>query len=260
MPWWTERQLRRLLQNLLSKEVLITGNYNKRKGDKTLWYAFSEEDRFLEIIEGVKLNKFGVNSQSALPELTNSTDQIVQPLPIDKTVINNTINTDDYYNVLIEKYKNILENPKPNERADIKPVLILINHYLPTLGNDACLRILEDSFITMHNSGITHKGYLLKIIENKMNDAVKSHKRALRNRETIERHKSENQKNDPEEVNRQFDTVEYFLKNYGGLLSEDEFTYFQIKINGRNETDLFGLYRNMFEVITHNNIEDNFIR
>lgn len=42
-PWWTEKQIRRLLDNLISRGAIITGCYNKQPFDKTLWYALSDE-------------------------------------------------------------------------------------------------------------------------------------------------------------------------------------------------------------------------
>ncbi len=47
-PFWTERQIRTALDNLVNQGVLIKGNYNKVKWDKTTWYAFAEEPEDLK--------------------------------------------------------------------------------------------------------------------------------------------------------------------------------------------------------------------
>jgi hypothetical protein len=41
-PFWTEKQIRRLLDNLIERGAIITGCYNKQAFDKTLWYSFSD--------------------------------------------------------------------------------------------------------------------------------------------------------------------------------------------------------------------------
>ena len=48
-PFWTARQIRRVLNSLKEKDVLVTGNYNSSKYDRTIWYAFS--DSFLAVID-----------------------------------------------------------------------------------------------------------------------------------------------------------------------------------------------------------------
>jgi hypothetical protein len=42
-PFWTEKQIRRVLESLIKKGVIITGNYNKLAYDRTLWYALLDE-------------------------------------------------------------------------------------------------------------------------------------------------------------------------------------------------------------------------
>lgn len=46
-PYFTEKQARRVLESLRSKGVLITGHFNNGY-DRTLWYAFADEAKFLE--------------------------------------------------------------------------------------------------------------------------------------------------------------------------------------------------------------------
>lgn len=46
-PFWTKDQMRRVLERLKDKGVLICGNYNKTPMDRTVWYAFSDESIFL---------------------------------------------------------------------------------------------------------------------------------------------------------------------------------------------------------------------
>ena len=41
-PFWTARQIRRILQSLIDQDVLLTGNYNSSARDRTTWYAFTD--------------------------------------------------------------------------------------------------------------------------------------------------------------------------------------------------------------------------
>ena len=43
-PFWSGKQIRRILQSLIHQEVIITNNFNKTQYDKTKWYAFKDEN------------------------------------------------------------------------------------------------------------------------------------------------------------------------------------------------------------------------
>lgn len=45
-PYWTEKQIRGRINNLVEKKVLIVDSFNKSKWDKTNWYAFQDEERW----------------------------------------------------------------------------------------------------------------------------------------------------------------------------------------------------------------------
>ncbi|RLA20987.1 MAG: hypothetical protein DRQ62_09945, partial [Gammaproteobacteria bacterium] len=49
-PFWTEKQLRRIIDSLVKKEVLLVGNYNKSAYDRTKWYAFNDEKKWVNSI------------------------------------------------------------------------------------------------------------------------------------------------------------------------------------------------------------------
>lgn len=46
-PFWTKRVIRRILKHLKEKNVLITSNFNKHKYNRTTWFAFQDEDKFI---------------------------------------------------------------------------------------------------------------------------------------------------------------------------------------------------------------------
>ncbi len=49
-PYATEKQIRTALEKLRREEIIITGNYNKEKFDKTLWYSIT--DKGYELLAG----------------------------------------------------------------------------------------------------------------------------------------------------------------------------------------------------------------
>jgi hypothetical protein len=46
-PYLSDRQIRRALDRLVEQGVLIKGNFNETTYDRTLWYAFADESKFL---------------------------------------------------------------------------------------------------------------------------------------------------------------------------------------------------------------------
>ena len=59
-PYLSGKQIRYSLEKLTKLEVLVTGNYNERAADRTKWYAFFDECKFLP-------------GQFHLPKLANGT-------------------------------------------------------------------------------------------------------------------------------------------------------------------------------------------
>lgn len=61
-PFWTARQIRRILKSLEDKGVIVTGNFNTSAYDRTTWYAFG--DSFLH------------KGQKHLTETSNGNDEL----------------------------------------------------------------------------------------------------------------------------------------------------------------------------------------
>jgi hypothetical protein len=86
-PYWTSRQIRRIFQALEKQDVIIKGNYNKTAYDRTAWYAFKDEKRYL-----LTLKPISPNSKMEFSKRLNGFHQRVKPIPVNNTV-NNTVNT-----------------------------------------------------------------------------------------------------------------------------------------------------------------------
>ena len=48
-PFWSEGQINRGIKSLINQNLILTGNYNRFKYDKTTWYALENEDGLLEM-------------------------------------------------------------------------------------------------------------------------------------------------------------------------------------------------------------------
>lgn len=70
-PFWTEKTIRTILNHLIDKGVIITSNYNQSKYDRTLWYAFADESRWL-------------NGKIHLPKRENGIAENGEPIPDNK--------------------------------------------------------------------------------------------------------------------------------------------------------------------------------
>lgn len=73
-PFWSDKQVRRVIESLIERNVIMTGNYNKNGFDKTRWFAFIDEDKWI----GQKVNM-------DLPKRANGLDQNDRPIPDSKT-------------------------------------------------------------------------------------------------------------------------------------------------------------------------------
>lgn len=47
-PYWTKRQVRHTMDSLIKQGVIIKGRFSKDWSNRTCWYAFSDEDAFIQ--------------------------------------------------------------------------------------------------------------------------------------------------------------------------------------------------------------------
>ena len=70
-PYWTENQIRRILENMQKHGIIETGNYNSNAYDRTKWYTFTEAFvkthtsicEFCQMDSGKQPNGFGENNE-----------------------------------------------------------------------------------------------------------------------------------------------------------------------------------------------------
>jgi hypothetical protein len=91
-PYWNEHKMKRILDSLVDKEILLRENYNKSGYDRTCWYAFKDENSFLQ------------NYNNHIAELQNGSNESAAPIP--------------YSNTNTNTYKNKFVKPTPKEVND----------------------------------------------------------------------------------------------------------------------------------------------
>jgi len=76
-PYLTGDQIRRILEKLVSNDILISGNYNNVQYDRTKWYTFSDIfiDRYGAILQFTRIQ---------LANLPNGKGEIAKPIPDNK--------------------------------------------------------------------------------------------------------------------------------------------------------------------------------
>ena len=79
-PFWSNKQVRNVLASLERQGVLLKGNYNEQKYDRTCWYAFT--DAFVKSISQ--------NGKIDLPKTANGIDEKGEPIPDNKPNVKNT--------------------------------------------------------------------------------------------------------------------------------------------------------------------------
>lgn len=82
-PYLSTMQIRSALKKLVDEGLVITGNYNQMKYDRTLWYALTEKGKSI-----------CYNDKIHLLNLTNGSDENNKPIPDIIPDINTDINTD----------------------------------------------------------------------------------------------------------------------------------------------------------------------
>lgn len=88
-PWWSGKQLRRIINSCKDQGAIITGNYNKDRRDRTVWYTPSAE--LMELYGESQTDKsICPNGQMQEPERADSSAQMGTPLPCNTHVYTNT--------------------------------------------------------------------------------------------------------------------------------------------------------------------------
>lgn len=117
-PYWSERQIRTILDKLKNKDCIEIGNFNKNKYDRTTWYTITKKTEEIYNISINEIDKKG-NLQQTQMHLSEMTNEINSN---DRTILNDK---PDIYTEIYEYYQS-KENLK-NHRALTKTMKDAIN-------------------------------------------------------------------------------------------------------------------------------------
>ena len=110
-PYLSIRAIRTALEHLTEKGVLMTANYNEKPFDRTLWYAFVNEERWI-----------CQNEQMDLSKTTNGFVKMSEPIPNNKPNNITTTESASVHTCMREGIERVREWICDNEDA----VLILL--------------------------------------------------------------------------------------------------------------------------------------
>nr|DAO45387.1 MAG TPA: Replication initiation and membrane attachment [Caudoviricetes sp.]DAU54038.1 MAG TPA: Replication initiation and membrane attachment [Caudoviricetes sp.] len=153
-PFWSRRQIERILNNLKKDGYIETGNYNKLNYDRTLWYSLTEKAWILLSPNGEMEITKPCNDISPNGEITFP--QTVKPIPYNNT--DKKPDLDIYINenlpIMISLYeKNI---GKANGK---------IGEYLIKLSNKIDIPLFEKALEICTKKNILNFAYLQGIIK-----------------------------------------------------------------------------------------------
>ena len=151
-PFWSIGQINRILRSLIRQEVLMSGNFSKVAYDRTKWYAFVDEQTFVEIEK--------CNSQKRKKDLSKLEDPITEinkPITYSKTT---NKKTNQLYTDMLTIYdsfcKDMFDAPAKINGVEGKALKQMIS-YLKTLckakgddSDDAVKNALKYIFANWH--------------------------------------------------------------------------------------------------------------
>lgn len=120
-PCFTQKQVRTALKKLKEEGLIITGNYNKTKYDRTLWYAITYKGKC--ILQNCEVKDLSLESpvecicpcgQMEMTSVSNGFDQEGKPIPNNKQIENKN----NYEERKKEEQKET--NKKQNENNEIE--------------------------------------------------------------------------------------------------------------------------------------------
>jgi hypothetical protein len=108
-PYFTEKQVRRIIESLKRQEIIITGNYNQSTYDRTLWYAFLDESIFLGSIIHLPKRENGLSEKGGpipdiKPDSNTNNKHIISKIKLGE--FKNVLLTENELNRLKNDYKN----------------------------------------------------------------------------------------------------------------------------------------------------------
>ncbi|QQB05836.1 DnaD domain-containing protein [Macrococcoides caseolyticum] len=239
-PFWSESTIKRAINNLIKKELVLIGNYNKAKFDKTLWYSIDYEK--LDELERVN-NRLGQNdltSSSKRPngevqndqrkesDWSNGEGQDDQTNTIDYTettteTIPETTTKEDQVAVEDKEFASVYKFYTENINPIVNNTTVtFMSDDLKEFGIDLVIYAMEQAAL----NNITRYAYIQSILKRCKAENIKTREqaefKALEKARQRGNYKNNNQSKEmtPEWINKPSDEVP--AHNSSNELSDDE--------------------------------------
>lgn len=146
-PFWSVQTVKTTLNRLKEKGVIITGNYNKNAYDKTLWYAFADEGKWLKepTIKKLEPDVRLVEINQPIPDIIP--DNNIKNIFINKNIKKLSLFADyEYLFDALEQWLQYKKDRKQSYKSD-KTILIFCKklHTLCGGNPDIAMQIIEQS-------------------------------------------------------------------------------------------------------------------
>lgn len=92
-PYMSAKKVRTAIDNLVSCGVLVKGNYNQSAYDRTAWYAFNDQEKWL-FTDSEPEQSICLKRQIKHPKKANQIAEKGEPIPDNKQILNTDIKTD----------------------------------------------------------------------------------------------------------------------------------------------------------------------
>jgi hypothetical protein len=180
-PYWSESQIRRILKKMEAEGILLTGNFNEVKYDRTIWYTFT--NAFYEKHKCILQNR-----QMEVTKPSNGSDETVTPIPDKLPVILpdslSSLKNKPNYQSIVDHYNEFCPSlPKATRLTDKRrgSLNALINEF----GEEGVKKAFEKVESCPHLVGKNDRGWkadfdwlinknnLLKVIEGRYDQRKK---------------------------------------------------------------------------------------
>lgn len=180
-PYWSESQIRRILKKMEAEGILLTGNFNEVKYDRTIWYTFT--NTFYEKHKYILQNR-----QMEVTKPSNGSDETVTPIPDKLPVILpdslSSLKNKPNYQSFLDLYNKVCPSlPKATRLTDKRrgSLNALINEF----GEEGVKKAFEKVESCPHLVGKNDRGWkadfdwlinknnLLKVIEGRYDQRKK---------------------------------------------------------------------------------------
>lgn len=118
-PFWSVSTIKRAISNLEKRKIVVSGNYNKLKIDRTKWYRIDYE--LLQNIENIPLSQNGMtmDSDENIP-LCQNDPTIVSKIAVEEVNSNRPLpETNTKTNIYSQSV--IIDNIYDNQKTEVKP-------------------------------------------------------------------------------------------------------------------------------------------